>query len=375
MKRKVINENGRDKAFIGAAIGAVGNIVGSIIGRRKQKKAAEKAYRQQQIQQTRDEGFQQAQAMSSQLANQDYVDEYRNKITLKNGGKVKKSNKYSDRIAVAKQFKCGGRKKSSFGSAVVNSFKSIGEDFNNQNLNNTITTIGSGITSAISGNGNAAPAQQGPSAATATTMSSINANKEIAQQADIRKQQRTTAARCGTKNKYACGGRKKGLFGIGAAISGIGNMIGQATQSTEPQKQVKKSAGFAYEAPKTGLTQNSYQTDANGNPVNAINTNNAANPQYQDRIQREMRCGGRKRKKDGGSILNRISNTIDKARRNDPVRHANAEYNRKHSSVNAEPYKTVKRLQTLGNLSRELKKAKSEYKRRDATIKGDRRSK
>ena len=154
MKRKVINENGRDKAFIGAAIGAVGNIVGGIIGRRKQKKAAEKAYRQQQIQQTRDEGFQQAQAMSSQLANQDYVDEYRNKITLKNGGKVKKSNKYSDRIAVAKQFKCGGRKKSSFGSAISNSFKSIGEDFNNQNLNNTITTIGNGITSAISGNGN-----------------------------------------------------------------------------------------------------------------------------------------------------------------------------------------------------------------------------
>lgn len=308
MKRKVINENGRDKAFIGAAIGAVGNIVGGIIGKRKQKKAAEKAYRQQQIQQTRDEGFQQAQAMSSQLANQDYVDEYRNKITLKNGGKVKKSNKYSDRIAVAKQFKCGGRKKSSFGSAISNSFKSIGQDFNNQNLNNTISSIGGGISSAISGNGNAAPTQQGPSAATAITMSSINANKEIAQQANIRKQQRTTAARCGAKKKYACGGRKKGMFGIGSAISGIGNMIGQATQSTEPQKQIKKSAGFAYEAPKTGLTQNSYQTDANGNPVNAINTNNASQPAsqptigqpMQDRIQAEARFGKRVRRRCGG---------------------------------------------------------------------------
>ena len=42
MKRKVINNNGRNKAFIGAAIGAVGNIVGGIIGKRKQKKAQEK---------------------------------------------------------------------------------------------------------------------------------------------------------------------------------------------------------------------------------------------------------------------------------------------------------------------------------------------
>lgn len=83
MKRKVINENGRQKAFIGAAIGAVGNLVGGIISKRKQKKAQEKAYRQAQEEQTRSEGVQQAQAMSAQYANQDYVDEYRNKITLK----------------------------------------------------------------------------------------------------------------------------------------------------------------------------------------------------------------------------------------------------------------------------------------------------
>lgn len=303
MKRKVINNNGRDKAFIGAAIGAVGGIIGGIIGRRKQKKAQEEAYKQQQIQQTRDEGFQQAQAMSSQIANQDYVDEYRNKITLKNGGKVKKYNNYSDRVSIAKKYKCGGRKKSSFGSAIASSFKSIGDDFNNQNLGNTISSIGSGITSAISGSGNSNPITPVPSAATATTMSSIRTNRDIAQQADERKQQRTTAARCGTKKKFACGGRKKGMFGIGSAISGIGSMIGAATQSTTPQKQVKKAAGFAYDAPKTGLVQNSYQTDENGNPVNAINTNNAAKPVYTDRMQQEMRCGGsrkRKRKACGG---------------------------------------------------------------------------
>ena len=50
MKRKVINENGRDKAFIGAAIGAVGNLVGGIIGRRKQKKLFAKFEHQPLIQ-------------------------------------------------------------------------------------------------------------------------------------------------------------------------------------------------------------------------------------------------------------------------------------------------------------------------------------
>ena len=301
MKRKVINNNGRNKAFIGAAIGAVGNIVGGIIGNSKKKKAQEAAYRQAQEEQTRSEGVQQAAAMSAQYANQDYVDQYREKITLKTGGKVNMKKKGNDRIAIAKKFKCGGRKKANIGTEIVNDFKNIRQEFKGNNLGNTIVgglnSIGNFINN-VGRNTRIAPTSSLSS--TATTASYIKSANDIAQQAEARKQQRTTGARYGTKKKFACGGRKKGMFGIGEAIGGIGNMISSAIQSTEPQKQIKKADGFSYQAPKTGIEQNSYQTDANGNPVNAANTNNAAQPQYQDRIQQAMRCGGRKRKSCGG---------------------------------------------------------------------------
>lgn len=310
MKRKIINNNGRNKAFIGAAIGAVGNIVGGIIGKRKQKKAQEKAYRQAQEEQTRAEGVQQAAAMSAQYANQDYVDQYREKITLKTGGKVNMKKKGNDRIAIAKKFKCGGRKKANIGTEIVNDFKNIGQEFKGDNLGNTIVSglnaIGNYINNA---RGNVRTAPTSSLSSTATTASYIKSANDIAQQADARKQQRTTGARYGTKKKFACGGRKKGLFGIGEAIGGIGSIVNSATQSTTPQKQIKKADGFSYQAPKTGIEQNSYQTDENGNPVNAINVNNAANNSnnstnigtnnYQDRLA-QARMGMRKRAKCGG---------------------------------------------------------------------------
>lgn len=318
MKRKVINENGRDKAFIGAAIGAIGNLVGGIIGKRKEKKAQEKAYRQAQEEQTRSEGVQQAAAMSAQYANQDYVDQYRNKITLKNGGKINMKKKDNDRIALAKKFKCGGRKRANLGSEIVNDFKNIGQEFKGDNLGNTIVSAINGIAGTINPTGNSVGAAGAISGTDAATMNNIQRNREVAQQADQRKQQRTTAARCGTKKKlacggtnkkFACGGRKKGLFGIGSAIGGVSNMIGQAMKSTDPQKQVKKSDGFSYDAPKTGIEQNSYQTDKNGNPINAVNTNNAAyetntsanvgNGNYMDRLS-QARMGMRKCAKCGG---------------------------------------------------------------------------
>lgn len=302
MKRKIINNNGRDKAFIGAAIGAVGNIVGGIIGKRKQKKAQEKAYRQAQEEQTRAEGVQQAAAMSAQYANQDYVDQYREKITLKTGGKVNMKKKGNDRIAIAKKFKCGGRKKANIGTEIVNDFKNIGQEFKGDNLGNTIV---SGLNAINNVGGNVRTAPTSSLSSTATTASYIKSANDIAQQAEARKQQRTTGARYGTKKKFACGGRKKGLFGIGEAIGGIGSIVSSAIQSTTPQKQIKKADGFSYQAPKTGLEQNSYQTDANGNPVNAVNVNNAANigtNNYQDRLaqarmgmRKQAKCGGKKR--------------------------------------------------------------------------------
>lgn len=289
MKRKVITDNGRPKAFIGAAIGAVGNLVGGIIGKRKQKKAQEKAYRQAQEEQTRSEGVQQAAAMSAQYANQDYVDEYRNKITLKNGGKVNMKNKGNDRIALAKKFKCGGRKRANLGSEIVSDFKNIGQEFKGDNLGNTIVSGINGIAGAINGgSNNTKPNYIGSLQSTATTAGYISSSKEIARNAELKKQQKTTAAKYGT--------RRKALFGIGSAISGVSNMIGAATQSTTPQKQVKKSDGFAYDTPKTGIEQNSYQTDANGNPVNAVNTNNAAGNEYADRLK-QARFGTRRKTK------------------------------------------------------------------------------
>lgn len=297
MKRKVINDNGRPKAFLGAVIGAVGNLVGGAISKRKQKKAQEKAYRQAQEEQTRSEGVQQAAAMSAQYANQDYVDEYRNKITLKNGGKVSMKNKSNDRVAVAKKFKCGGRKKANLGKQIVSDIKTIGDDFKGDNLGNTIVSGINGVANAINGGNNMTkPNYTGSLQSTATTSGYINSAKEIARNAEVRKQQRTTAAKYGTHKKYACGGRRKALFGIGDAIDGISNVIGAATQSTTPQKQVKKGDGFAYDAPKTGIEQNSYKTDENGNPVNAINVNNAAGGQYTDRVQ-QAKFGTRRKAK------------------------------------------------------------------------------
>lgn len=301
MKRKVINENGRNKAFIGAVIGAVGNLAGGIIGKHKQKKAQERAYRQAQEEQTNSEGVQQAAAMSAQYANQDYVDQYRNKITLKNGGKINIKKKGNDRIALAKKFKCGGRKRASLGSEIVSDIKNIGQEFKGDNLSNNIISTINGVANAINPTGNSVGANELLSRTDATTMNNIKRNREIAQQADQRKQQRTTAA------KYGC--RKKASFGIGSAIGGISSIIGSATKSTTPQKQVKKSDGFSYDAPKTGIEQNSYQTDKNGNPINAVNTNNAVaeintpsnvgTGNYIDRLD-QAKMGMRKRAKCGG---------------------------------------------------------------------------
>ncbi len=289
MKRRIINDNGRQKAFIGAAIGAVGNLVGGIISRNKQKKAAEKAYRNAQIEQTHNEGVQQAAAISSQYANQDYVEQYRNKITLKNGGKVGMKKKTNDRIKVAKTFACGGRKKANLGSEIINDFKNIGQEFKGDNLGNTIVSGINGIAGAINGGSNNTKSNYtGSLQSTATTAGYISSSKEIARNAELKKQQKTTAAKYGT--------RRKALFGIGSAISGVSNMIGAATQSTTPQKQVKKSDGFAYDTPKTGIEQNSYQTDVNGNPVNAVNTNNAASNEYADRLK-QARFGTRRKTK------------------------------------------------------------------------------
>nr|DAO50313.1 MAG TPA: hypothetical protein [Crassvirales sp.] len=272
MKNKVNNEDKRNKAFLGAVIGAVGGIAGGIISKRRQKKAAEKAYRQAQIDQTRNEGFQQAAAMSSQYANQDYVDEYNNKITLKRGGKVNIKRRDTDRITLAKRFKCGGRKKAGLGTDIINDFKNIGQEFKGDNLKNTIVSSLNGLSNAFnSANGSSQTLNDINNIA----MNTIQRNKDIAQQADARKLQQQPIA------KFGC--RKKGLFGVGAAIGGISSIIGGATSSTNIPKQVKVSNGFGYDVPKIGIERNSYDV---------ADTNNI----YTDRLN-QAKMGMRKRTK------------------------------------------------------------------------------
>lgn len=150
MKNKVVKRN---KAFIGAIIGAVGNIVGSAISAKKKKKAEEQAFKMQQEEQYRQDSLAAAQAMTQSYANQDYVDEYKKKVVLKNGGKMKtKQSNYTDRIKNQKKYACGGRKKADFGSTIAN-------QFSGNNLNDSVGGIASGIGSIASSliNGPSAP--------------------------------------------------------------------------------------------------------------------------------------------------------------------------------------------------------------------------
>lgn len=86
MKNKVVKRN---KAFLGSIIGAVGSVIGSAIGAAKRRRAEEKAFKMQQEEQYRQDSLAAAQAMTQSYANQDYVDEYKKKVVLKNGGKMK----------------------------------------------------------------------------------------------------------------------------------------------------------------------------------------------------------------------------------------------------------------------------------------------
>lgn len=117
--KKVIKTDNRKKAFLGALIGGVAGIAGSVIGAAKRRKAERERLKQQQIEQNQNDAKAQAQALTASVANQDYVDEYNKKVTLKMGG----NKKFNDRIKSNKTksnriFKCGGRKKAEMGSLI-----------------------------------------------------------------------------------------------------------------------------------------------------------------------------------------------------------------------------------------------------------------
>lgn len=117
--KKVIKTDNRKKAFLGALIGGIASIAGSAIGAAKRRKAEREKLKQQQIEQNQNDAKAQAQALTASVADQDYVDEYNKKVTLKMGG----DKKFNDRIKSNKTksnriFKCGGRKKAEMGSLI-----------------------------------------------------------------------------------------------------------------------------------------------------------------------------------------------------------------------------------------------------------------
>lgn len=112
--RKIVKRDNRKKAFLGAIIGGIASIAGSAIGAAKRRKAEREKLKQQQIEQNQNDAKVQAQALTAAVADQDYVDEYNKKVTLKMGG----NKKFNDRIKSNRIFKCGGQKKAKMGSLI-----------------------------------------------------------------------------------------------------------------------------------------------------------------------------------------------------------------------------------------------------------------
>lgn len=132
----------RKKAFIGAVIGAGLSIGGGLINSAKQRKAQRKQQKATNIKAANE----QAATMTESYANQDYIDEYEDKITLKHGGEMK----FNDRIGRNKKFSCGGRRKMSDGGETNVSTNKDNSYSTNNIISSALGTSGD-IGSAIGG--------------------------------------------------------------------------------------------------------------------------------------------------------------------------------------------------------------------------------
>lgn len=104
----------RKKGFLGAVIGTATSLIGGAIQANAQKKANERQIRAQ----NRQTAYEMAQNLSNAYGNQEYVDDFQNKVVFRAGG----NKHYTSRIhpnAVVKNivnnprmFKCGGKRKS-----------------------------------------------------------------------------------------------------------------------------------------------------------------------------------------------------------------------------------------------------------------------
>lgn len=293
MKKVVVK---RKKAFIGAAIGAVSGIAGSLFGAAKKRKQERAMLKQQQEEQNKIETYQNAQALSSGVADQSYVEDYQKKVTLKMGG-------YSDRTKSKKKivnriYRCGGRKKAELGT-------DAGSKWTKQDTGDLITGLSVGIQNGLS-------AASGTPTNTVPQFTPSNAktlqNNQLAQEAKNKRIVDSNTVQPTAGNKYSTastarfGTRRKAAIGteIGAAAGGVGSLVGSLFQSTAAPKQVKKAVGFSSSAPKVGIQKPDYKQNAGNREQivdgNIVNPANLTNDVYKNRTD-TYRCGGRKRVK------------------------------------------------------------------------------
>lgn len=109
------------KALLGAILAGAGiSLLGSTIGGIMSRNSSKRQIREQQKAQNRQDTYAMAQNLSNAYGNQEYIDEFNNRVTFKNGGKTKTK----DRISTIKKFACGGRKKAKWGGDDTNALVS-----------------------------------------------------------------------------------------------------------------------------------------------------------------------------------------------------------------------------------------------------------
>lgn len=104
----------RKKGFLGAVIGAATSLIGGAIQANAQKKANERQIRDQ----NRQTVYEMAQNLSNAYDNQEYVDDFQNKVIFRAGGNKHYTSRTHPNAIVKnivnnpRMFKCGGKRKS-----------------------------------------------------------------------------------------------------------------------------------------------------------------------------------------------------------------------------------------------------------------------
>lgn len=116
----------RKKYFLGAGIATSIISAGSgILGSMFNSSARKRELKRQQILENRQNTLNLASALSDMENDTQNADEFENKLVFKTGGKTK------DRVAIAKRFACGGRKRKAFGSNINDSNSNFIANSNN----------------------------------------------------------------------------------------------------------------------------------------------------------------------------------------------------------------------------------------------------